>query len=182
VIGRDRDDLSQCSRGQELADLCDVGEKSRPHRLHEEESIGPSRGDQLFGLPGIHRERLFHEHSLPCAQGEQRPGVMQRMRSCDVHGVDVRVGHQRVVACMPVRDVESICEAIRRIHLAGPDRGDTARVSQSQVGCEGLGDSARSDQAPIQWFNHRFHPFADGGARGRTLRARAPREPDGAEE
>ena len=64
VIGGDGDDAPERALREQLADLDDVGQEARPHRLHQEQSRGAGGRHQLLRLQGVHRERLLHEHRL----------------------------------------------------------------------------------------------------------------------
>ena len=90
-----------------------MGKAPCPHRLHQEQLICTSSGYPLLGLRAIHRERFLYEHGLARMQRKKRAGVVHRVRSRDVHDVDVGVSHQRLVARVPVGNVEPIGESVR---------------------------------------------------------------------
>jgi hypothetical protein len=79
-------------------------------------------------LGGVHRERLLDQYVLAGPQREDRVVVVHRMRRCDVDHVNVRIGNERLVAGMPVRDAELVPETVRRSLAARPDRDGSAGI------------------------------------------------------
>ena len=101
-----------------------VGRKeARPHGFHEEALLRFGSRDHLVRLRRVERERLLAEHVLAGGEEQQRVGRMTRMRRGDVHGIDVGVVGERLVAAQRSRDVESSCECL--LH-ARADREPTA--------------------------------------------------------
>ncbi len=80
-----------------------VGRKeARPHGFHEEALLRFGSRDHLVRLRRVERERLLAEHVLAGGEEQQRVGRMTRMRRGDVHGIDVGVVGERLVAAAAI--------------------------------------------------------------------------------
>ena len=74
---------------------------------------------------------------------------MRRMDRGDVDGVDRRVGKERVVTVVHGRYVEHPREICRLLPLAAGHGGRPARLREAQSVAENPGDTAGSDDAPV---------------------------------
>ncbi len=156
MISVDGDHGAQRAAGEQFPDRHDVGQESGPHRLHREETTRASLVDDAARLGGVHREGLLDEDVLTVRQSEQRVLLMHRVRRCDVHGLDRRIGDQSLVRVVPTRDVERVREKIHRLLRARADGDDHPLVRQRQIAREGLCDATGPDHTPSNWFCHFF--------------------------
>ena len=142
------DDVAEQPLREPVADDGHVWQEPGPHRLHGEEPTLPRHPEDLAGLGGVHRERLLDQHVLAGPQREDCVVVVHRVRRGHVDHVDVRIGHQRLVAGMPVRDAELFRETVRGSLAARPDRDGNTGIGQPEIGHERARDPTRSEDSP----------------------------------
>jgi hypothetical protein len=101
--------------GLELADRTVANELAHldPQRvqpvhegLHEEHACGLAAVDHLLGLGGRHRQRLLAQHVLAGRRRPQRPRRMEVVGQRDVHGLDVRIVEELLVAAVVPGDAQ----------------------------------------------------------------------------
>ena len=112
MVGHHGDDVAERALRQQPADLDDVRQEARPHRLHQKQPARPGGFDQLDGLAGVHRERLLDEDMLAGLQRQQAVFVVERVGSGDVDRVDIGILDERFVARVAALDAVPIGELI----------------------------------------------------------------------
>jgi hypothetical protein len=77
--------------------------------------------------------------------------MVHRVWRCDVDHIYVRVGHERRVAGMPIRDAKLLRETVSRSLASRPHGDRNAGIAQLQVGHEYSRDPAGTENPPPHW-------------------------------
>ena len=138
------------------------------HCLGEDDVVLLRRLPHPGRLIRVLSERLFTQDVFPAFRRPLRPFQVQRVRQCHVHGVDLGIAEQTVVAVEPLRQGMLSCIRSGLVFRSRRHRDDF-----------GIRDSmARSNQAPGTYPRRTQDPDANGRrpilARTRVLHARSP--------
>ena len=127
---------------------------------------------------GPPRKRLLAEHVLAGLRGAHGPLDVQRVGQRHVHGVDVRVGEQRLVAPVRARDAVLGGVGLGTRLVAARHRDDVDGIRERRAGEHGAVDLRRREQAQPQRHLVSHPPataatVAAGAVRGRRGRGAA---------
>ena len=123
-----RQEAEVCANGEDSAQGAGVydfqsflegGQKARPEGFHEECLAGAGGGDHVTGLCSVDRKRLLAQHGDPFFQAKQHVGMMARMRSCHIDGIEARALQEFLIAAERMGYAVQTGEGLRFIQRAG---------------------------------------------------------------
>ena len=110
-IGHDRSDVADSVGVEKLAEDVELRQERGPVRLHAEQTAAVGlHWRSVIALVRVEGKRLLDQRVFARLQRQQRVGEMCVVGGRDVHDVDVRVGHEVLIAAVGPFDAESPSE------------------------------------------------------------------------
>lgn len=161
-VGLNRTDLTDHTVVHEPLEPPDQRIAVHPHGLHQEAVVLLGERDELLGLAQVQRERLLAQHMAPRLQTHPGGDPVRRVRSRDVHDVDILVRRERGPVPVRLRNPEPLGERLRRGVRPRGHGHDLGIRHVHQIRREGRRDPAGRQNPPPHSLAHARHsrPFA----------------------
>jgi hypothetical protein len=119
------------------------------HEALHQEAVGALGGvERPLDLVGVARQRLLAEHVLAGFERPDRPLDVERVGERDVHGLDVLVRKQSLVAAVGALDPALPRVRLSAAAIAAGDRGNVDAVGEPGAGQDSVVDPSRGEEAP----------------------------------
>ena len=147
-LGRDGCQPADAAAGDPGSHLIPEGQETHPHRLHEEDTVGPGVIDHAPGLSGVEGNRFLAEDRYPDVDEGHRVMEVTLVRRSDVGDVDI----PRQVGWMFESKIDAV-PITERVRPSGGGRHNRHHLGvrhrlQSLGHCPG--DIAGPDDAPFE--------------------------------